>query len=416
MVPKEWINVSLGDVITYKKGFAFDSSNFQSHGVQIIRISDTTSNSISLKNPIYVSKEVAAKLTAFIVHEGDIVLSTVGSRPHLVDSMVGKAVRIPKETEGSLLNQNLVKLIPKKSVIINDYLYLMVKKSRFIYFISTLIRGNANQVSITLKELFKYKFPLPPLIEQKKITQILSTWDKAITTTEKLLVNSEQQKKALVQQLLTGKKRFPTDVSSWRDYALSEIFEFKKGKGLSKGVIACTGKKKCILYGELYTKYNEVIKAVFSRTHSNDGFPSKYGDVLVPCSTTTSGIDLAKATALFENDVLLGGDINVLRPKISVDSAFISYLLTHVKKNEIASRAQGITIIHLYGSDLKSLNVTIPASLSDQQKIASVFSTADQEIEKLKQKLDCLKQEKKALMQQLLTGKRRVKVAEISDD
>ncbi|HAU2011768.1 TPA: restriction endonuclease subunit S, partial [Legionella pneumophila] len=192
MVPKEWINVSLGDVITYKKGFAFDSSNFQSHGVQIIRISDTTSNSISLKNPIYVSKEVAAKLTAFIVHEGDIVLSTVGSRPHLVDSMVGKAVRIPKETEGSLLNQNLVKLIPKKSVIINDYLYLMVKKSRFIYFISTLIRGNANQVSITLKELFKYKFPLPPLIEQKKITQILSTWDKAITTTEKLLVNSEQ--------------------------------------------------------------------------------------------------------------------------------------------------------------------------------------------------------------------------------
>ncbi|HAT1810453.1 TPA: restriction endonuclease subunit S, partial [Legionella pneumophila] len=154
MVPKEWINVSLGDVITYKKGFAFDSSNFQSHGVQIIRISDTTSNSISLKNPIYVSKEVAAKLTAFILHEGDIVLSTVGSRPHLVDSMVGKAVRIPKETEGSLLNQNLVKLIPKKSVIINDYLYLMVKKSRFIYFISTLIRGNANQVSITLNELF----------------------------------------------------------------------------------------------------------------------------------------------------------------------------------------------------------------------------------------------------------------------
>ncbi|HHT9767988.1 TPA: restriction endonuclease subunit S [Legionella pneumophila] len=269
---------------------------------------------------------------------------------------------------------------------------------------------------VNRNDLHAVKVKVPSLPEQKKIAQILSTWDKAITTTEKLLANSEQQKKALMQQLLTGKKRFPTDVSSWRDYALSEIFEFKKGKGLSKGVIACTGKKKCILYGELYTKYNEVIKAVFSRTHSNDGFPSKYGDVLVPCSTTTSGIDLAKATALFENDVLLGGDINVLRPKISVDSAFISYLLTHVKKNEIASRAQGITIIHLYGSDLKSLNVTIPASLSDQQKIASVFSTADQEIEKLKQKLDCLKQEKKALMQQLLTGKRRVKVAEISDD
>ncbi|HDI5432366.1 TPA: restriction endonuclease subunit S, partial [Legionella pneumophila] len=408
MVPKEWINVSLGDVITYKKGFAFDSSNFQSHGVQIIRISDTTSNSISLKNPIYVSKEVAAKLTAFIVHEGDIVLSTVGSRPHLVDSMVGKAVRIPKETEGSLLNQNLVKLIPKKSVIINDYLYLMVKKSRFIYFISTLIRGNANQVSITLKELFKYKFPLPPLIEQKKITQILSTWDKAITTTEKLLVNSEQQKKALMQQLLTGKILFPTDTSAWRSFTLSEIFDFKKGRGLSKDMITSRGKNRCILYGELYTQYNEVIKNVVSRTDSNDGLPSKSGDVLLPCSTTTTGTDLAKAVALFEDGILLGGDINVLRPKISVDSAFLAYLLTHVKRNAIASKAQGITIIHLYGSDLKNLEVTIPEILREQQKISSVISIVDGEIEKLKQKLDCLKIEKKALMQQLLTGKRRV--------
>ncbi|HAU1956135.1 TPA: restriction endonuclease subunit S, partial [Legionella pneumophila] len=406
MVPKEWINVSLGDVITYKKGFAFDSSNFQSHGVQIIRISDTTSNSISLKNPIYVSKEVAAKLTAFIVHEGDIVLSTVGSRPHLVDSMVGKAVRIPKETEGSLLNQNLVKLIPKKSVIINDYLYLMVKKSRFIYFISTLIRGNANQVSITLKELFKYKFPLPPLIEQKKITQILSTWDKAITTTEKLLVNSEQQKKALMQQLLTGKILFPTDTSAWRSFTLSEIFDFKKGRGLSKDMITSRGKNRCILYGELYTQYNEVIKNVVSRTDSNDGLPSKSGDVLLPCSTTTTGTDLAKAVALFEDGILLGGDINVLRPKISVDSAFLAYLLTHVKRNAIASKAQGITIIHLYGSDLKNLEVTIPEILREQQKISSVISIVDGEIEKLKQKLDCLKIEKKALMQQLLTGKR----------
>ncbi|AMQ26667.1 TPA: restriction endonuclease subunit S [Legionella pneumophila] len=410
MVPKEWINVSLGDVITYKKGFAFDSSNFQSHGVQIIRISDTTSNSISLKNPIYVSKEVAAKLTAFIVHEGDIVLSTVGSRPHLVDSMVGKAVRIPKETEGSLLNQNLVKLIPKKSVIINDYLYLMVKKSRFIYFISTLIRGNANQVSITLKELFKYKFPLPPLIEQKKITQILSTWDKAITTTEKLLVNSEQQKKALMQQLLTGKILFPTDTSAWRSFTLSEIFDFKKGRGLSKDMITSRGKNRCILYGELYTQYNEVIKNVVSRTDSNDGLPSKSGDVLLPCSTTTTGTDLAKAVALFEDGILLGGDINVLRPKISVDSAFLAYLLTHVKRNAIASKAQGITIIHLYGSDLKNLEVTIPEILREQQKISSVISIVDGEIEKLKQKLDCLKIEKKALMQQLLTGKRRVRL------
>ncbi|HAU0132475.1 TPA: restriction endonuclease subunit S, partial [Legionella pneumophila] len=217
-------------------------------------------------------------------------------------------------------------------------------------------------------------------------------------------------KKALMQQLLTGKILFPTDTSAWRSFTLSEIFDFKKGRGLSKDMITSRGKNRCILYGELYTQYNEVIKNVVSRTDSNDGLPSKSGDVLLPCSTTTTGTDLAKAVALFEDGILLGGDINVLRPKISVDSAFLAYLLTHVKRNAIASKAQGITIIHLYGSDLKNLEVTIPEILREQQKISSVISIVDGEIEKLKQKLDCLKIEKKALMQQLLTGKRRVRL------
>lgn len=119
---------------------------------------------------------------------------------------------------------------------------------------------------------------------------------------------------------------------------------------------------------------------------------------------------MANATAILENDVLLGGDINILRPKILMSSVFMAHVLTHTKKHEIASRAQGITIIHLYGSDLKGLKIRIPSEIKEQQKIAAVLTAADNEIDTLKQKLDHLKQEKKALMQQLLTGKRRVKV------
>lgn len=257
--------------------------------------------------------------------------------------------------------------------------------------------------------------PVPPLPEQKKIAQILSTWDKAISTTEQLIANSQQQKKALMQQLLTGKKRLLNENGvrfggEWTLVELEDIFHFKKGNGLSKGMITESGANKCVLYGELYTKYSEVIHEIFSRTDSLDGTPSKAGDILIPSSTTTSGIDLANATAILENDVLLGGDINILRPKISMASAFMAHVLTHTKKHEIASRAQGITIIHLYGSDLKGIKVRIPSGVKEQQKIASVLSSADQEIELLQSKLTALKQEKKALMQQLLTGKRRVKV------
>ncbi|HID9897457.1 restriction endonuclease subunit S [Serratia ureilytica] len=265
------------------------------------------------------------------------------------------------------------------------------------------------QKNINLQVLKPLLIRTPPLPEQKIIAQILSTWDKAITITEQLLSNSQQQKKGLMQQLLTGKNRFQEYDNEWSNYFLSQLFDFKKGKGLSKGTLTSNG-RKCVLYGELYTRYSEVITDVVSRTAENDGFTSRIGDILIPASTTTTGIDLSNATAILEDQVLLGGDINVLRPKKKINSVFMAYLLTHIKKKDIASRAQGITIIHLYGSDLKTIKVFIPDSITEQEKIVTVLLTFDNEIEVLKQKLINLKQEKKALMQQLLTGKRRVKV------
>lgn len=196
MVPKGWSESYLGEVVTYKKGYAFNSSLYAEEGIRIVRISDTTRDSIHSDNPVFIAGGNVEGLEQYSLFENDIILSTVGSRPHLLDSMVGKAVKVPRSAHNSLLNQNLVKLIPKKTKITNEYLFSMLKKKEFIQFISNLVRGNANQVSITLADLFKYKFILPSLPEQKKIAQILSTWDKAISVTEKLLTNSQQQKKS----------------------------------------------------------------------------------------------------------------------------------------------------------------------------------------------------------------------------
>ena len=271
--------------------------------------------------------------------------------------------------------------------------------------------------TIGLPYFKKLRIAVPPFDEQKKIAQILSTWDKAISVTEKLLTNSQQQKKALMQQLLTGQKRLLDEngvrfSGDWNSSKLGDLFNFKKGKGLSKSDLSESGINKCILYGELYTKYAEIAYEVISRTNSSDGQLSEPGDILLPASTTTSGIDLANATALSEGGILLGGDINILRPKVRLSSPFLAYFLTHMKKNEISSRAQGITIIHLYGGDLKSIDIVLPSTVQEQQKIATVLSAADAEISTLEKKFACLKDEKKALMQQLLTGKRRVKVDE----
>ncbi|ELL4099904.1 TPA: restriction endonuclease subunit S [Escherichia coli] len=293
---------------------------------------------------------------------------------------------------------------------------------KFIYFLLSnfdfkKFSDKTGVPGVNRNDLHAVNVLLPPLSEQKKIAQILSTWDKAISVTEKLLTNSQQQKKALMQQLLTGKKRLLDEngerfSGDWNSSKLGDLFNFKKGKGLSKSDLSESGINKCILYGELYTKYAEIAYEVISRTNSSDGQLSEPGDILLPASTTTSGIDLANATALSEGGILLGGDINILRPKVRLSSPFLAYFLTHMKKNEISSRAQGITIIHLYGGDLKSIDIVLPSTVQEQQKIATVLSAADAEISTLEKKLACLKDEKKALMQQLLTGKRRVKIDE----
>ncbi|WP_323593579.1 restriction endonuclease subunit S [Aliarcobacter butzleri] len=189
----------------------------------------------------------------------------------------------------------------------------------------------------------------------------------------------------------------------WEYPKLEEIFEILKGNGLSKGKIVDNGKYKCVLYGELYTTYAEVINKVISSTNEEIGVKSKKGDILLPASTTTKGEDLANAVALNEENVLLGGDINIFRmKKNNVDSIFMAHYLTHIKKKDIANLTQGSTIIHLYGKNIKHLQVHLPP-LEEQKKIADILSTVDKKIAFVEENINATEELKKGLMQKLLT-------------
>ena len=341
----------------------------------------------------------------YILDDGDLLISFINSQ-----AQIGKtSIFFNKINRPCIYTTNILRAKPSANLDLR-YFFYVTKTKDYDDYIQSITKPAVNQASFTTKDFQKYKFQLPPLPEQKKIARILSTWDNAISATKRLLENSQQRKKALMQQLLTGKKRLPGFEGEWRLKTLNDLYSFKRGKGLSKDLVIPNGKNKCVLYGELYTKYGEVISSVISKTDSHDGLLSIAGDVLLPSSTTTTGIDLANATAVLEDEVLLGGDIIVLRPKELLDPIFMSHLLTHVKKHEIAVKAQGITKIHLYGSDLKKIAVNIPENYDEQKAIVKVLTTAYQENELLQKRLDHLRLEKKALMQQLLTGKRRVVV------
>jgi len=355
----------------------------------------------------YVTREFNDRNKKSQIENGDILIARVGANLGMICQVRGIS------GPANIANAIVIKSRYIKSGDPKFFAYFLVSPIGKNQIYSRAAGGAQGVFNTKLTQ--SLIVPNPPIAEQKKIAQILSTWDKAITTTEQLLANSQQQKKALMQQLLTGKKRLLDEngvrfSEEWESFTLNELFTFKRGKGLSKGDISMTGKNRCVLYGELYTRYAEVIENVYSRTDKDEAELSESGDILIPSSTTTSGIDLANATAILENGVLLGGDINILRPRSKLSSQFMAHVLTHIKCYEIASMAQGITIIHLYGSDLKKLKVSIPVNLEEQIKISQVLSSIDKELQQLQIKLEILRNEKKALMQQLLTGKRRVKV------
>ena len=152
-----------------------------------------------------------------------------------------------------------------------------------------------------------------------------------------------------------------------------------KGTGISKDQLSDDG-EPCILYGELYTKYkSETIREVISKTNINNTklVRSKANDVIIPCSGETAE-DIATARCVLKGNILLGGDLNIIRLH-GYDGAFMSYQLNGRRKYEIAKVAQGVSVVHLYGEHLKGVK-TINPCLEEQKKISKLLSLLDERI------------------------------------
>ncbi|MCH7332125.1 restriction endonuclease subunit S [Acinetobacter modestus] len=247
----------------------------------------------------------------------------------------------------------------------------------------------------------------PPLVEQQKITQILSTWDKAISTTEKLLENSQQQKKALMQELLTGKKRVFDEngrsfSDTWKTYKLGQLFNERVEMGRYDLPLLSITADDGVVYQEETGRKN---------TSNED--KSKYRRICVNDIGYNTMRMWQGRSSLSDKDGIVSPAYTIIIPSEKIVPRFAAYLFKLPKLVHVFYRhSQGLVsdTWNLKFSHFKEISWSFPC-VEEQQKIAEVLSTADQEIDTLQKKLECLKQEKKALMQQLLTGKKRVKVA-----
>ncbi len=381
MLPTGWQKLSLDKCLNIEARKAYIQDNQEYDLVTVKRSRGGVIRREHLKG-----KDISVK-SQFYIKEGDFLIS----KRQIVHGACGL---VPKELSGSIVSNEYCVLTGKSGF----YLPYMEFLSESLYFQQTCFHSSIGvhieKMIFKLDSWFKWPFNIPPLSEQKRIVKILSTWDEAISVTEKLLTNSQQQKKALMQQLITGKKRLLDEngvrfSGEWVYLTFDNAFivankkstQVKSSDYLQSGSIPIIdqGQSRIAGYCNNLEVYSDVPVIVFG-DHTRCVKWIEF--VFCPGADGTQVIKTSK----------------ILEPKLGY------YLLSNTDIPNLGYSR------HM--RELKEKDFRLPLDIKEQQKIAAVLSAADAEISTLEKKLACLKDEKKALMQQLLTGKRRVKVDE----
>lgn len=282
------------------------------------------------------------------------------------------------------------------------------------------LSNTGNQENLNAEIIKNFKILWPDELEQQKIATILSTQDKVIELKEKLLVQKQQQKKYLMQQLLTGKKRLSGFNEKWKVEKFSEIFDFLSTNTLSRdNLFEGIGAIQNIHYGDILTKFDEVIDldcvclpSIKESAIPNNCATVKSGDIII--ADTAEDLTAGKAVEVqnIGDRVIYSGLHTMLcRPKEQLfsDGWLGFYMNSEAYHKQLIPYIAGVKVMAISKSNIVKTYIAIPLK-AEQAAIVEILSTADHEIDLLQKSIEAEKQKKKALMQLLLTGKVRVKI------
>lgn len=408
MVPKGWEKNSLDSLFEFKNGLNTEKEQY-GNGYKFVNVMDVFRNDILTESKIIGRVQVTDKqLEGYQLKYGDVLFNRTSET---FDEIAIAAIYLDNAI--ATFGGFVIRARPKGNQIDPAYSVFLFQSKSYRSQVVKLGQG-AIRANIGQKDLARVCILVPPLAEQKKIAQILSTWDKAISVTEKLLANSQQQKKALMQQLLTGKKRLLDEngvrfSGEWKRVKLGAIADMNSG-GTPKstveeyygGNIPWVSISDMTSNGKWIATTEKYLTELGLNSSSARIYPKN--SVLYAMYASIGECSIA-AVNLTSSQAILG-----IRPKDCLNYEFLYFYLTSLKE-KIKLQGQQGTQSNLNAGMVKEFELDLP-SIREQQKIAAVLSAADAEISTLEKKLACLRDEKKALMQQLLTGKRRVKVDE----
>lgn len=393
IIPQEWEVTRLGDIVSITSGESPSLYHLKAEGkYPYVKVEDLNNCEKYQESSREYSDDNNTTIKA-----GSIIFPKRGA------SILNNKVRIA--AKDIQMDSNMMAITPHTAIVDTEFLYIRILHERLYR-----IADTSSIPQINNKHIIPYKIAVPPLAEQRKIAEVLGVWDEAIEKQARLIEKLALRKRGLMQRLLSAKLRLPGFSSPWKKVKLGDIGKFDKGYGVPKESIRNTG-NKAITYGEIYTKHDFVIKKFTSYIDDETAVASKkitQGAILFTGSGETLE-DIGKCVAFIDNDIAYaGGDIIIFNPSIEINSLVLSYCLNSAPVNaQKATYGQGYSVVHIYQKDLAKLQVTIP-SFSEQTAIAEVLTAADREIELAKEKLERLRRQKRGLMQQLLTGKKRI--------
>lgn len=393
-----------------------DNPNYYNGEIPFVAIDDLTSaNKYLEKTQKHITKEGLINSSAWLVPINSLMYSiyeTLGvPRINLIEAAT---------------NQAILNLIPDTNKITLEFLYYLLLEKR-----STILAHSAHttQSNLNAKVVKELEFVFPKsTTEQTTIANILSKTDQAIADIEALITKYTQIKAGLMQDLLTKGIDENGNIRSeqthkfkdsplgripqeWASEKLSKYGFFTKGYSIAKSNLSDNG-VSCVLYGEIYTKYNFYADTFYSKVPYEivkDKTPLEYGDILFAGSGETHK-DIGKCIAFIGSELTYaGGDIIIFRTN-KFNPIFLSYFLnSFIVEKQKAALGQGSSVIHIYPDHLKQL-IVVHFDIEEQNKIVEIIKNADKHISTLKTELSKLLSIKTGLMQDLLTGKVRVEI------
>ena len=354
-----------------------------------LRVSGTT--------PYYGANGIQDYVEGY-THEGEFVLVAEDGANDLKNYPV-------KCVNGRIWVNNHAHVLQGKAKIAdNQFLAYSINQAD----IESLLVGGS-RAKLNAETLMDIELTLPSLPEQQEIGTYLKHLDNLITLHQRKLDKLHNIKKACLEKMFpkngsnVPEIRFAGFTEAWEQRKAVDIADYSKGNGYSKSDLTKIG-TPIILYGRLYTKYQFAISEVDTFATPKDGSVYSQGnEVIIPASGETAE-DIARASAVEKSGILLGGDLNILRPFNFINPLFLALTISSGEpQKELAKKAQGKSVVHIHNSDIQEVSVSFPTR-AEQDRIVAVFRHLDNLITLHQHKLEKLKNIKKSCLEKMFVN------------